>query len=213
MTGRPYVLLSVAMSVDGHIDDATAERLVLSGPADLDRVDAVRAGVDAILVGAGTLRSDDPRLLSRRGQPRKVVLTGTGELDPTARFFTTGTAERLVYASTPAVPVATARVGHAATVVDAGSPLDLAAVLGDLLARGVRRLLVEGGQTVHTQFLTADIVDELHVVVAPFFVGDPAAPRFVGAGTFPYGPGRRMRLAEARPVGDDVLLRYLLAGP
>lgn len=213
MNGRPYVLLSVAMSVDGHIDDATAERLVLSGPADLDRVDAVRAGVDAILVGAGTLRSDDPRLLSRRGQPRKVVLTGTGELDPAARFFTMGTAERLVYASTPAVPVATARVGAAATVVDAGSPLDLAAVLADLLARGVRRLLVEGGQSVHTQFLTADVVDELHVVVAPFFVGDPAAPRFVGVGPFPYGPGRRMRLAEARPIGDDVLLRYLLAGP
>ena len=213
MNGRPYVLLSVAMSVDGHIDDATAERLVLSGPADLDRVDAVRAGVDAILVGAGTLRSDDPRLLSRRGQPRKVVLTGTGELDPAARFFTMGTAERLVYASTPAVPVATARVGAAATVVDAGSPLDLAAVLADLLARGVRRLLVEGGQSVHTQFLTADVVDELHVVVAPFFVGDPAAPRFVGVGPYGNGPGRRMRLAEARPIGDDVLLRYLLAGP
>ncbi|MDQ2877223.1 MAG: dihydrofolate reductase family protein, partial [Actinomycetota bacterium] len=61
MPERPYVMLSAAVSADGYIDDATAGRLVLSDASDLDRVDEVRAGVDAILVGAGTIRADNPR--------------------------------------------------------------------------------------------------------------------------------------------------------
>jgi 5-amino-6-(5-phosphoribosylamino)uracil reductase len=74
----------------------------------------------------------------------------------------------------------------------------------------VGRLLVEGGGTVHTQFLAADLADELHLAVAPFLVGDPAAPRFVGAGTFRHDASHRMRLVEARAVGDMAVLRYRL---
>ena len=225
MPGRPYVLLSAAMSVDACIDDASRDRLVLSDDADLDRVDEVRAGVDAILVGAGTIRRDDPRLLvrsaqrraervaaGRGGTPLKVTLTGTGELDPGSRFFTTGDAEKLVYAPGAAAGRARARVGAVATVVDAGMPLDLHRVLADLRGRGVERLMVEGGSAVHTLFLTAGVVDEIQLAVAPFFVGDAGAPRFVGSGRFPHDADHRMRLAEARAVGDLVLLRYLLGG-
>ena len=95
MPPRPYVLLSCATSADGYLDDASPRRLILSGPADLDRVDEVRAGCDAILVGAETIRADDPRLLIRdprrrarraaRGlpeHPARVTLTATGDLDP-----------------------------------------------------------------------------------------------------------------------------------
>ena len=81
----------------------------------------------------------------------------------------------------------------------------------DLHARGVRRLMVEGGGSVHTQFLTADLADELHLVVAPFFVGDPRARRFVGDGRFPWNPDRRADLADVRRLGDVVLLRYALS--
>ena len=98
-----------------------------------------------------------------------------------------------------------------ATVVDGGQPVDLARLSEDLHDRGVRRLMVEGGGRVHTQFLTADLADELHLVVAPFFVGDSRAHRFVGDGTFPWNPGHRARLAETRQIGDVVLLRYALS--
>ena len=100
MPSRPYVLLSCATSADGFLDDASPRRLILSGPADLDRVDEVRAGCDAILVGAQTVRQDNPRLLIRdprrrarraaRGlpeHPARVTLTATGDLDPRVRFF------------------------------------------------------------------------------------------------------------------------------
>ncbi|GII77817.1 hypothetical protein Sru01_27990 [Sphaerisporangium rufum] len=223
MAERPYVLLSAAMSIDGFIDDRASGPLALSNAADFDRVDEVRAGCDAILVGAGTVRADDPRLVvrsperraarARRGlpeTPRKVTLTAGGDLDPGRRFFTLGDVEKLVYARGPAAPAARERLAGVATVVDAGDPIDLPGVLADLAGRGVGRLMVEGGTAVHTLFLTAGLVDELHLVVAPFFVGDPAAPRFVGAGAFRYGPQDRLRLAEARPIGDVVLLRYLV---
>ncbi|MFI5924771.1 RibD family protein [Micromonospora sp. NPDC051543] len=221
---RPYVLLSCATSIDGYIDDASDQRLLLSNEDDLDRVDAVRAGCDAILVGAATVRRDDPRLLVRSaarrterlacGQPAspvKVTLTAGGDLDPTARFFTAGDSTRLVYCASGALDKTRERVGGLATVIDGGEPVDLGGVLADLAARGVRRLMVEGGGTVHAQFLTAGLADELHLVVAPFFVGDRRAPRFVDEGRFPWNPGRRARLAETRQIGDVVLLRYALS--
>lgn len=221
---RPYVLLSCATSIDGYIDDATDERLLLSNDADLDRVDEVRAGCDAILVGAGTVRRDDPRLLVRcerrraervaRGlpsSPTRVTMTACGDLDPDARFFTVGDTERIVYSASGAVEKTRHRLGERATVLDAGEPVDLARMLTDLAERGVGRLLVEGGAGVHGQFLAAGLADELHLVVAPFFVGDRRAPRFVGEGSFPWHPGRRAQVVEARQIGDVVLTRYALS--
>jgi 5-amino-6-(5-phosphoribosylamino)uracil reductase len=219
---RPYVLLSVAMSVDGCIDDATDTRLILSNDADLDRVDEVRAGSDAILVGAGTIRRDNPALLVRssarrsgrvaRGlpaSPARVTLTASGDLDPAARFFTAGESARLIYVPDAQQDRIQGQLGGLPTpglrVIGAGDPLSLRSVLADLADRGVRRLMVEGGGTVLAQFLAEGLADELNLVVAPVFVGDPAAPRLLGSG----GPGRRMHLAEARLIGDVVLLRYL----
>jgi 5-amino-6-(5-phosphoribosylamino)uracil reductase len=222
---RPYVLLSVAMSVDGCIDDATGTRLILSNDADLDRVDEARAGVDAILVGAGTIRRDNPALLVRaqarrsrrvaRGlaaSPARVTITASGDLDPAARFFTAGDGARLVYVPAGEQDRIRGRLAAAAgaEVIGAGGPpggAGLAGVLADLAARGVRRLMVEGGGAVLAQFLAEGLADELDLVVAPIFVGDPAAPRI--GGTSARAPLRRMHLAETRLIGDVVLLRYL----
>ncbi|MGC0415297.1 RibD family protein [Embleya sp. AB8] len=225
MTERPYVLLSFAASLDGYIDDATDRRLLLSNDEDFARVDEVRAGCDAILVGATTIRRDNPRLLVRsaahrearvaRGlteSPIKVMLSSTGDLDPGAAFFTAGDVDKVVYCSGEGVEKARDRVGAIAAVVDAGSPLSLETVLADLHGRGVRRLMVEGGGHVHTLFLQAGLVDEIHAVFAPFFVGDATAPRFVNPGVFPHDAGHRMHLAETRQIGDCVLLRYLTGG-
>jgi 5-amino-6-(5-phosphoribosylamino)uracil reductase len=81
----------------------------------------------------------------------------------------------------------------------------------DLAARGVERLMVEGGGTVHTQFLSDDLVDELQLVVAPMFVGDSHAPRFVRDAAFPWNPSRRAALVDVQKLGDVVLLRYALS--
>ena len=97
-----------------------------------------------------------------------------------------------------------------ATVVDGGDPVVMDHVLEDLHGRGVRRLMVEGGGSVLTQLLTAGLADELQLVMAPLFVGDSRAPRFVSDGRFPWDDHHRARLSDVRRLGDVVLLRYAL---
>jgi 5-amino-6-(5-phosphoribosylamino)uracil reductase len=220
---RPYTMLSCCVSLDGYLGDRTP-RLALSNDADFDRVDEVRASSDAILVGAVTVRTDNPRLLVRsdarrearaaRGlppSPMKITVTERGDLDAGSNFFTAGEVEKLVYTSSARVADARRRLGRAATVVDGGGRVRMRRLCDDLGDRGVRRLMVEGGGVVHTQFLSGDLVDELQLVVAPFFVGDSRAPRFVTDGRFPWNAERRATLAEVRQIGDVVLLRYALS--
>jgi hypothetical protein len=134
MVDRPYTLLSCCMSMDGYLAGVGRRRLLLSNDADFDRVDAVRAECDAILVGAATVRKDDPRLTVRtparrnarvaRGlspSPAKVTLTCGARLDPAARFFTDGDSERLVYCASSVIEQAQTALAGAATVVDGGT--------------------------------------------------------------------------------------------
>ncbi|GAD85187.1 RibD family protein [Nocardia asteroides] len=219
---RPYVLLSVATSLDGYIDDASAERLLLSNSADFDRVDQVRAESDAILIGARTLRADNPRLLvnsaMRRADrvtagkpeyPLKVAVSGSGDLDPELRFWHTG-GDKVVYTTHAGATRLGERLAGLADVVALGAELALPALLDDLGARGIHRLMVEGGMGIHTGFLAADLVDEIRLAIAPILVGDPGAPRFVGPARFPGGAQRRMRLAGVEQLGDVAVLKYLV---
>ncbi len=234
MPTRPYILISCAMSVDGRIDDTGPARLMLSGPEDLERVDELRASADAILVGANTVRRDNPRLFIRSPRlraarvaagrpehPLRVTVTTTGDLDPAARFFAppepAGALTRpgmgaapLVYCASPAVPAAVARLGDRAEIIDAGDPPSVSFMLADLAERAAARLLVEGGSVLLRDFLAQNLADELHLAVAPFFVGEAAAPPFALPGPYPADREHPMTLASVQRFGGVVALRYLL---
>lgn len=217
---RPYVILSAATSVDGYLDDNSPDRLLLSNKDDFDRVDQVRAESDAILIGATTMRKDNPRLLvnsearrtkrvadGRPEYPLKVTVTASGDLDRDLKFWHYG-GEKLAFTTDGALEKVRATLDGLADVVSTGSELDWGLVLNELGRRGVGQLMVEGGATVHTQLMAADLADEVHLAVAPLLVGDPAAPKFLGAASYPGGSTARMKLLEARAIGDVVLLRY-----
>ena len=139
-------------------------------------------------------------------------MTRRADLDAHADFFVAGDGEKLVYCASSWVADARERLGTVATVVDGGGEaVDMRALSTDLAARGVGRLMVEGGSAVHTQFLTEDLVDELQLTVAPMFLGESDAPRFVREGSFPWNPGHRAALVDVRKLGDVVLLRYALS--
>ena len=222
---RPYTLLSCAVSIDGYLDDASPDRLILSGPEDLDEVDALRAAADAILVGAGTIRADNPRLLVRDPariaareaagkppHPLRVTVTATGELDPVARFFT-GPGTPLVYCASTAVPAAEKMLKDKAVVIDASADLSLAAVLQDLHhERTVATLLIEGGARILRDALAGNLADELRLAIAPFFVADPSAPRFALPAPYPHTAAHPMTLLSLRRVGEVAVHHYRLSG-
>ncbi|MER7577490.1 dihydrofolate reductase family protein [Streptomyces sp. NPDC126514] len=220
MTTRPYVLLSAAISVDGYLDDATPERLRLSNAADFDRVDQVRAESDAILIGATTMRKDNPRLLvnseDRRAKriadgkpayPLKVTVTKSGDLDASLNFWHHGD-QKLVLTVDSAVEKVRTTLNGLADVVSVGPEFDWGLALDELGRRGVGRLMVEGGGTIHTQLMAADLADEVHLAIAPLLVGQPEAARFLSAADYPGGTTARMKVLEVRSIDDVVFVRY-----
>jgi 5-amino-6-(5-phosphoribosylamino)uracil reductase len=215
---RPYVLLSAAISIDGRINDTTPGCLSISNAADLDRVDDVRASSDAIMIGAETMRSDNPRMrvkspdrIARRqaeGRPEqlvKVTVTHSGHLDPALRWFHHGT-ERIVHTVDSVAEELGARLGDVAEVVSLGPTIRFAPLLDDLGSRGIGQLMVEGGQRTHTTFLEEGLADELHLAVGPLMLG--AGPSLLESDSLPWPAESRMHLAGVTQIGDTVLLRY-----
>jgi 5-amino-6-(5-phosphoribosylamino)uracil reductase len=202
------ITVSVAVSIDGYIADTSSERLRLSSAEDFADMYRVRAEHDAILIGAGSVRRDNPSLLLEDSspQPVRVTITRTGSLAPGLRFFA-GDARSIVLA-----PAQTARILEGAlagkadiAVLESDEP---AAIVRTLHALGIASLFIEGGTSVLTAFLSAGLFHELRLAVAPFFVGDAAAPRIVGPGAFFHDKSRRLELIDTRAYGDTAVQRF-----
>jgi 5-amino-6-(5-phosphoribosylamino)uracil reductase len=198
------VCVSVAVSIDGFIDDRSGERLVLSSPEDLADMREEREKCDAILVGAGTIRRDNPAL--RSSNAMRVTMTESGDLDPSARFFD-GSVRTLVLASRARSSDLQTRLHDRATIV-AVDAFDPASIVTALESHGVHSLFVEGGTRVLTAFLSSGTFDRLRLAVAPFFVGDEHAPRLVNAGVFLNDKNHRLMLHGVRMLGDVAVLDY-----
>ena len=170
------VILSAAVTADGYLDDNGPGRLVISTPGDWAAVLRLRAGCDAILVGAETVRRDNPALSLRDDAERarraarglrpdlsKAVVTRSGRLDPSLRFFTEGDAERYVFS-----PYDIPELEAVATVISSeGAPVAAARIVTELEKRGIRRLLVEGGAQTLSLFLGEGLADEVRYAVNP----------------------------------------------
>jgi 5-amino-6-(5-phosphoribosylamino)uracil reductase len=210
MPQLPYVIISTAMSLDGYIDDATSERLVLSNKKDLEQVEALRKSCDGILVGANTIRKDNPRLLSKSEKSlTKITITASGNIDSASNFFTTGDSQKIVYTVSEKKDELEKKLLGQALVVGAGSQnVDLHVVLEDLYKHGIKRLLVEGGSTILTQFFKEGLVNELRLAIAGFFVGDADAPQFVKPGQFYWNKENKMHLEAVEKVDDMAVLIY-----
>lgn len=212
---RPYTILKFAITLDGFLDDSSSDRLLISSQEDFQRVDEVRASCDAILVGAETVRKDNPRLLIRGAElraarvaqgllehPTKVVVTRSGSLSPNSAFFTEGDTEKLVYCTSSAsLPRLSAQVIeiHGDTFFDS--------LLEDLSARGVRRLLVEGGSVILGTFLQAHLFDEVQISVGNLLLGGGRGVRAFND-LLSESRDRRLRLQGVEQLGETVLLSY-----
>lgn len=178
--GRPFVTLKMAQTLDGRIATLSGQSQWISGPETLKMVHRLRAENDGVLVGAGTVRHDDPSLtvrLVRGNNPYRIVLTGSGRLPKVAKLFQNNDDSRTVVASTAeGIAKLSRRQGfNGLTFWSLKPDRQGRPQLSDLLAKadafGLRSLLVEGGAEVATTFLKAGLVDKLVLVVAPMLIG------------------------------------------
>jgi 5-amino-6-(5-phosphoribosylamino)uracil reductase/diaminohydroxyphosphoribosylaminopyrimidine deaminase/5-amino-6-(5-phosphoribosylamino)uracil reductase len=178
---RPSVTVSYAQTLDGRVATATGESKWISCPDSLRFAHEMRAGHDAVLIGAGTVCNDDPLLTVRHvpgKSPLRVVVDSTLRTPPEAAVLANGAASGTVLAVTDRAPAKRRENAHSlgATVIglpsDADGRVDLTALLGELVAWDIASVMVEGGATLITGFFRAGLVDRLAVCIAPKILGD-----------------------------------------
>lgn len=208
-TGRPHVIINCAMSADGKIALPTRAQTRISSPEDIVRVHALRASVDAILVGVETVLADDPSLTVKQEHapggknPLRVVLDSRLRTPPAAKVLSPA-AKTLIATATDA---AGRKLGDAEIVRCGSGRVDLGLLLQELHSRGIKRLLVEGGGRVIWSFLGGRMFDELNIYVGPLAIGGGPSPAD-GSGIKSLEEAVKLRLNRVERVGDGVLLSY-----
>lgn len=212
----PYVIVKIAQSLDGKIAPAKGQQEWLTGEVARKEVHKMRAAADAILVGRGTVITDDPQLTARVGktkshQPKRIILDSKLRISPKAKIFKTPGGEVLLFCTLPhehAKVKAFNKLGIRIFCgpIDKQGGLVLDWVLSQLGVLGVARLLVEGGSQVFTRFLNQNLADEWIFHVAPKFLGPKAVPAF--------RVNKKMALfanfSESKPLGRDLMLRRVI---
>ncbi|HMI45147.1 MAG TPA: RibD family protein, partial [Gemmatimonadaceae bacterium] len=210
---RPWVTLKLALSSDGKMNDPSGERRWISNDRSRNEVQRLRANVDAIAVGLGTVKADDPQLTARgairpRIAPVRVVFDRNAETPLEANLVRTAReTPTMVFAHHP--PVARLAALHNAGV-DVFEAEDIPTALEALRGFDVQHLMVEGGARVAGDFLRRDLVDRLVIFQSPIAIGGEALSPFEGL------PGNFVETLARKPIvrraefGEDVMTAYAL---
>lgn len=218
-----HVVVNAAMSADGKLSTRARTQIPISGPSDFARVDRLRASVDAVVVGVGTVLADNPRLTiddatarehpvtdGEPTQPARVVVDSRGRAPLDARVFDTSASSiTLVSESAPTARLDALR-GASVSVITAGDDrVDLSAGFAALEEHGIDRVLVEGGGELIFSLFEADLVDEVSLFLGSVVIGGADAPTLAdGEGFTEPDAFPKLRLRSVERVDDGVLLRW-----
>lgn len=223
---RPYVFINVAMTADGKIDTAARKGAAISSPRDRERVDKLRAGSDAVLVGGRTLLDEDPKLTVKsealraeriaRGltpNPIKVGIVSEANIPIHSNFLREGPARVVIFTTnrTSNDILDPLRSLGTEVFVDMGGRVDLTQMMNTLAELGVKHLMVEGGATLNFELLRLGLVDEVNTFVAPMIFGGESAPTLAAGAGFERSEAVLLKLMDVERWDDGgVLLKYLV---
>ena len=225
---RPHVIVNVAMSADGKLSTRERRQVVISGVQDFNRVDRLKAGSDAVMVGIGTVLADDPSLTVkaeecrnnriRRGtneQPVRIVVDSNARIPPNASVLQKGTGQRIVAVSKQADAEKVAQLRKLATVIEAGADrVDLESLMDELGEMGIQRVLVEGGGTLIAGLIAAGLIDEIYTFIGNIVIGGKDAPTLAdGEGFSLESEFCRLTLIEVHKLEQGVLLHWAVDHP
>ncbi|HIH40414.1 MAG TPA: 2,5-diamino-6-(ribosylamino)-4(3H)-pyrimidinone 5'-phosphate reductase [Halobacteria archaeon] len=218
---RPFVLINMAMSADGKISNKLKKQIKLSGKEDFERVDRLKNSVDAIMVGIGTIISDNPSLTiksdelkrERRDEglmenPIRIVIDGRCRIPLNSDVLKKGEGERIIATSMSADDEKIKILSRYADVIKAGiDKVDLVELMKILYNRGIRRIMVEGGGELAWGLINANLVDELYYFISPTIIGGRDSPTPVDGDGF-VSEFPRLRLIEFDEMDDGLLIRW-----
>jgi len=214
-TGLPYVTMKAALTLDGRLNFAPGRQDWLTGATARRYAHRLRDRHDAILVGAGTVRVDNPSLnvrLGRNGRdPVRLILDGNLSLPDDAKVFTLDSPAKSIVFCREEAPAEKRKLleklgVEVCPVAAHGKRLDLRAVLRAAAARQLSSILVEGGAVVHGEFLRQRLYDEAHLLVAPMFAGENGLPLLTGFAAAGAEQAPRLEETALRRLGDDMLV-------
>jgi 2,5-diamino-6-(ribosylamino)-4(3H)-pyrimidinone 5'-phosphate reductase len=221
---RPFVFINVAMTADGKIDTFQRRGSAISSPRDKERVDQLRAGADAVMVGGRTLLNEDPKLTvksealraerkARRLSPNpvKVGVVTQAHIKEDSQFLNTGPANIVIFTtrrtSKRHLSLLTAR--GVDVYVDESKQVDLQKALATLKDLGVDRLMVEGGGSLNFALMRLGLVDEMTAYVAPMIFGGESAPTLAAGSGLERSQALPLKLIDVEKWEDGgVLVKY-----
>jgi 2,5-diamino-6-(ribosylamino)-4(3H)-pyrimidinone 5'-phosphate reductase len=225
---RPYVVVNIAMSADGKISTRERRQVRISGAQDFARVDRLKAGCDAVMVGIGTVLADDPSLTVKSeecrnyrrkqgwdNQPVRIVVDSAGRIPPDASILHKGEGKRVVAVSRRADAMKISLLEKKATVIIAGEDeVNLCTLMNELGAMGIHRVMVEGGGTLIAGLIEAGLVNEIYTFIGNIIIGGKDAPTFTdGVGFIQESLFPRLTLLEASRIERGILLHWQVENP
>ncbi|MBI5353210.1 MAG: dihydrofolate reductase family protein [Chloroflexi bacterium] len=223
---RPTTFINVAMTADGKIDTFERKGSAISSKRDKARVDELRAGVDAVIVGGRTLLDESPKLTVKsealregrvkRGlspNPIKVGIVSSADLHPDSDFLNTGPAPIVIFTTnqTSKEQIDFLRGRDVDVFVHESERVNLSLALEKLYELGARRVMIEGGGTINFEFLRQGLVDELMIYIAPLIFGGEHAPTLAAGLGLARSEAIALRLENVETHDDGgILLHYKL---
>ncbi len=216
-TGYPFIILKMAMSLDGKIATSTGESQWITSSESREKVHALRDEVDAILVGVGTITSDNPALTTRLTQKQgkdatRIVLDSNGRTPTSAKVFNSESNAGVIIAVTPQAHaeniVGLEKAGAEVVVIPANDGrVCFKTLMENLGARGLTSVMIEGGGKVNTSALASGLVDKVMCFVAPKFIGGNDAPGvFNGVGITRLVDAPELKRWTITEIGYDLLI-------